>query len=374
MRRYGYLILFLPLFCFFSQSTFAAPVSQNAKFTVVIDAGHGGKDPGALGATAKEKDVTLKVAKKLGALIEDNYDDVRVIYTRKSDVFVELNRRAQIANNAHADLFISLHCNALSKRQRSPQGVETFVLGLHRSKDNLDVAKAENAVILYEKDYSTTYQGFNPNEPESYIIFEFMTNKFLEQSVQLATLVQHSLVSNSKRVNRNVRQAGFLVLREVAMPSILIELGYISNKADEAFLKSANGQSSMANSIYRAFSNYKADYDKKSGLIASANKRKEVLLDETQEESGDTVAAAPTTATGKSEYRIQFLASSRKYGAKASAFKGLSPVDNYKDGSTYKYTYGSTSDKNEALRLLKKAQRSFKDAFIVEFQNGKRIR
>ncbi|MDR1742780.1 MAG: N-acetylmuramoyl-L-alanine amidase [Dysgonamonadaceae bacterium] len=374
MCRYGYLILFLPLFYFFSQSIVAEPLSRNAKFTVVIDAGHGGKDPGALGATAKEKDITLKVAKKLGALIEENYDDVRVIYTRKSDVFVELNQRAQIANNAHADLFISLHCNALSKKQRSPQGVETFVLGLHRSKDNLDVAKAENAVILYEKDYSTKYQGFNPNEPESYIIFEFMTNKFLDQSVQLATWVQHSLVRNSKRVNRSVRQAGFLVLREVAMPSILIELGYISNKEDETFLKSASGQSSMANSIYKAFSAYKADYDKKSGLIVSANKREEVLLDETPEESTPATATSESIAAGNSEYRIQFLASPRKYGSKASAFKGLSPVDYYKDGSTYKYTYGSTSDKNEALRLLKKAQRNFKDAFIVEFRDGKRIR
>ena len=375
MRQSGYLILLLPLFCFFSQSISGNTISRSSKFTVVIDAGHGGKDPGALGSTAKEKDVTLAVAKKLGELIERNYSDVHVIYTRKTDVFVELNKRAQIANNAHANLFISLHCNALSKKQRSPQGVETFVLGLHRSKDNLDVAKTENSVILYEKDYSTKYQGFNPNEPESYIIFEFMTNKFLDQSVQLATLVQHSLVRNSKRVNRNVRQAGFLVLREVAMPSILIELGYISNKEDEAFLKSANGQSSMANSIYRAFSNYKADYDKKSGLIASANStRQEILLDEAPEESIDTATTIAPITKETAEYRIQFLASPRKYGNKASAFKGLYPVDYYKEGNTYKYTYGNTSDKNEALRLLKKTQRNFKDAFIVEFQDGKRIR
>ena len=220
--------------------------AQDRKFTVVIDPGHGGKDPGAVGSSSKEKDIVLAVGLKLGKLIESNYPDVKVIYTRQNDRFVELNKRAEIANKAHANLFISLHCNALDRRRTSPQGVETFVLGLHRSKDNLDVAKTENSVIMYEEDYSVKYEGFNPNEPESYIIFEFMANEFLDRSVYFASMVQNQLVSNSRRVNRNVRQAGFLVLREVAMPSVLVELGYISNREEERYLKSEAGQISLA--------------------------------------------------------------------------------------------------------------------------------
>ena len=195
--------------------------AQKEFFTVVIDPGHGGKDPGALGKKSKEKDIVLAVGKKLGELISKNHQDVRVIYTRDTDKFVELHQRTKIANKAKADLFISIHCNAIANRQKSPQGVETFVLGLHRSKDNLDVAKAENSVILYEEDYSTKYQGFNPNEPESYIIFEFMADQYLQQSVYFASIVQNRLVKNSKRVNRNVRQAGFLVLRKWLCPAYL---------------------------------------------------------------------------------------------------------------------------------------------------------
>ncbi|MDR2816767.1 MAG: N-acetylmuramoyl-L-alanine amidase, partial [Proteiniphilum sp.] len=164
--------------------------AQNRKFTVVIDPGHGGKDPGAIGSGSKEKDIVLSVGLKLGKLIENNHPDVNVIYTRKNDRFVALDQRAEIANKAHAGLFISLHCNALDRRRTSPQGVETFILGLHRSKDNLDVAKAENSVIMYEEDYSVKYEGFNPNEPESYIIFEFMANEFLDRSVSFASIIQ----------------------------------------------------------------------------------------------------------------------------------------------------------------------------------------
>jgi N-acetylmuramoyl-L-alanine amidase len=206
-----FLLLFLGTFLFFFPVQLI--YAQNDQFTVVIDPGHGGKDPGAVGSAAKEKDIVLSVGLKLGELIEQNHPDVKVLYTRDKDRFVELNQRAEIANREHADLFISIHCNALDRRRTSPQGVETFVLGLHRSKDNLDVAKAENAVIMYEDDYSVKYEGFNPNEPESYIIFEFMANEFLSQSVYLATLVQNQLITSSRRANRDVRQAGFLVHR-----------------------------------------------------------------------------------------------------------------------------------------------------------------
>lgn len=336
-------------------------IAQSSKFTVVIDPGHGGKDPGALGSSSKEKDITLSVAKKLGQLIESGHKDVNVVFTRKNDTFVALDRRAVIANSEHADLFISIHCNALSKKQVSPRGVETFILGLHRSKDNLDVAKKENSVILLEEDYSRKYAGFNPSEPESYIIFEYMSTQYLKQSLYLASLVQHRLVENSGRVNRNVRQAGFLVLREVGMPSILIELGYISNRDDEKYLKSVSGQNSMANSIYYAFREYKREYDKKNQVFTS--------------KSGN---GSPSVTSGtdsvKSEYRVQFMTAPRKYPEGSSVFKGLSPVSYYKDGTTYKYTYGSTTDEKEIATLLKEAQSKFRDAFIVEFRNGVRVK
>lgn len=343
----------------------ARPLSaQNSKFTVVIDPGHGGKDPGAVGSSSREKDIVLSVGLKLGKLIENNHPDVNVIYTRKDDRFVALNQRAGIANKAHADLFISLHCNALDRRRTSPQGVETFVLGLHRSKDNLDVAKAENSVIMYEEDYSVKYEGFNPNEPESYIIFEFMANEFLDRSVYFASMVQNQLVTNSKRINRNVRQAGFLVLREVAMPSVLVELGYISNREEEKYLKSESGQTSLAASIYNGFKEYKREYDKKSYVFTNGGAQR----------PQSQVSQSSSAAMSGKEYRIQFLTSSRKYENGASVFKGLNPVDYYTDGKTYKYTYGRTTNPEEGRELLRKVRRNFKDAFIIEFEDGARVK
>lgn len=338
--------------------------AQSRKYTVVIDPGHGGRDPGALGSSSKEKDIVLSVGLKLGKLIEDNHPDVNVLYTRSSDQFVALNHRASIANKAHADLFISIHCNALDRKRVSPQGVETFVLGLHRSKDNLDVAKAENSVIMYEEDYSVKYEGFNPNEPESYIIFEFMANEYLDLSVYFASLVQNQLVTNSKRTNRNVRQAGFLVLREVAMPSVLVELGYISNKQEEAYLKSKNGQTSLATSIYNGFKEYKREYDKKSFVFNENN----------NSENRSTVQSIVTGASGGREYRIQILVSSNKLENNSSNFKGLKPVDFYYDGGIYKYTYGSSNNIEDVKKELREVKKKFKDAFIVEFENGHRVK
>lgn len=361
--------LFFFVFCFLCPAFFITAYSlsaQNKKFTVVIDPGHGGKDPGAVGASSKEKDIVLAVGLKLGKLISENHPDVNVLYTRKNDQFIALNRRAEIANKAHADLFISLHCNALDRRRSSPQGVETFVLGLHRSKDNLDVAKAENSVIMYEDDYSVKYEGFNPNEPESYIIFEFMANEFLDRSVYFATMVQNQLVSNSKRVNRNVRQAGFLVLREVAMPSVLVELGYISNRAEEQYLKSSAGQTSLARSIYNGFKEYKREYDKKSYVFSNDKGESQV------KPSNDRLSTSPK-AEGR-EYRVQFLISSKKYDTGASVFKGLNPVDYYIEGKTYKYTYGRTSSEAESRKLLKQVRKYFKDAFVIEFESGVRVK
>ncbi len=357
----GILILLLGAFLFFFHTYIL--FAQNRNFTVVIDPGHGGKDPGALGSSSREKDIVLSVGLKVGELIKNNHPDVTVLYTRDSDVFVELNQRASIANKAGADLFISIHCNALDRNRTSPQGVETFVLGLHRSNDNLNVAKTENAVIMYEEDYSVKYEGFNPNEPESYIIFEFMANEFLDRSVQLASFVQHQLVSNSNRTNRNVRQAGFLVLREVAMPSILIELGYISNRQEEDYLKSSSGQASLANSIYNGFREYKREYDKKSFVFTSSN------VGQT-----DNVSSSSIAAVNGREYRIQILSSSKKLENGAPEFKGLGPVDYYNEGGLYKYTFGNTNNPNELKSELNEVRKIFKDAFIVEFENGTRMK
>lgn len=216
------------------------------RFTVVIDAGHGGNDPGAIGRRGREKNINLNVALKLGRLIENNCNDTRVVYTRKKDTFVPLHTRAEIANNAKADLFISIHTNSVASRSSKVSGTETYTLGLHRTQDNLEVAKKENSVILIEDDYKQRYAGFNPNSAESYIIFEFLQDKYMSQSVSFATMIQQQFRQSARRVDKGVHQAGFLVLRETSMPSVLIELGYITNPTEEAYLLSDNGSSALA--------------------------------------------------------------------------------------------------------------------------------
>ena len=224
-----------------------APQAHAAKtnFTVVIDAGHGGPDPGAIGRRGKEKNINLSVALKLGRLIKQNCPDTRVVYTREKDVFVPLHRRAEIANEVKANLFISIHTNSLASRSSKVSGTETYTLGLHRTQENLEVAQKENAVILIEDDYKQRYAGFNPNSAESYIIFEFLQDKNMAQSVKFATAVQRGF-RNANRIDKGVHQAGFLVLRATSMPSVLIELGYITNPTEEAFLLSEQGSSTLS--------------------------------------------------------------------------------------------------------------------------------
>ncbi|MBQ6085786.1 MAG: N-acetylmuramoyl-L-alanine amidase [Bacteroidaceae bacterium] len=225
-------------------------------YTLVIDAGHGGKDPGAIGRKSKEKNINLAVALAFGKLVEQNCPDVKVVYTRKTDVFVELDERANIANRNKADLFVSIHVNSTAAKN-GPQGTETYTLGMHRAADNLEVAKRENSVITLESNYEQKYEGFDPKSSESYIIFELMQDKNMEQSVNFAKLVQQQFKSTAGRVNKGVYQAGFLVLRATSMPSALIELGYINNANEETYLSSAAGQSALAKSIYNAFKAYK---------------------------------------------------------------------------------------------------------------------
>ncbi len=250
--------LFTTLFLclFLSVHGLTAQTQGQKPFTLVLDAGHGGKDPGALGKSGREKNINLAVTLAVGKLIEQNLKDMKVVYTRKSDVFVELNERAAIANRAKADLFVSIHTNALPKGAQG-KGSETYTLGMHRAADNLEVAKRENAAIILEKDYENRYEGFDPKSAESYIIFEFMQDTYMEQSVKLATLIQQQFRA-AGRPDKGVHQAGFLVLRATSMPSCLIELGYITTATEEAYLTSDRGVQQLANSIYEAIKKYKA--------------------------------------------------------------------------------------------------------------------
>ncbi len=378
MRKILSLIFCLYLFC-------GILSASGSKFVVVIDAGHGGKDGGAVRGIYKEKEINLGVALALGQLIERNYKDVKVVYTRKTDVFIALDKRTEIANKAKANLFISIHTNSTSAKTTNAAGADTYILGLARSEENLEVAKRENSVILLEDDYTTKYEGFDPRSPESYIIFEFMTNTFMEQSLQLANFIQSDFKTVAKRPDRGVRQAGFLVLRKTSMPSILIELGFINNQSEASFLSSKNGQQTMASAIYSGFKKYKREFDKKQGKFLVADKEDDFSFD-----TKDTAAIENTIneqplinitqesrkadLTGKIEYRVQFLISRKKLANNSSSFKGLSPVTFYKDEGGYKYTYGSTTSLKEAMNIQRQVSTKFKDAFVIKLKDGERVK
>lgn len=255
MKKRLYLLLLLTMLV-------CVAFGKSQKFTLVIDAGHGGHDAGAVGAISKEKNINLNVALAFGRMVEQNCPDVRVIYTRTTDVFIPLKQRANIANKANADLFISVHTNSLPAG-RVARGFEVYTLGMHRAKDNLDVAMRENSVISMEKDYKQTYKGFDPRSSESYIMFEFIQSANMEKSVELAKMIQRTVCNTVGRVNKGVHQAGFLVLRETSMPSCLIELGFITARDEEEFLNSDDGIYAMGAGIYRAFVEYKNKYNDK---------------------------------------------------------------------------------------------------------------
>ena len=363
-------------------------------FVVVIDAGHGGHDPGASGKITKEKHINLKVALKVGNLIKSNCQDVKVVYTRNKDVFIPLDRRAEIANNAKADLFISIHTNALAKN-RTMKGASTYTLGLAKSDANLEVAKRENAVILYESDYQTRYAGFNPNSAESYIIFEFMQDKYMEQSVHLASQMQKQFRQTCRRADRGVHQAGFLVLKASAMPSILIELGFISTPEEERFLYSEAGSSTMAQGIYRAFLNYKREQEIRLTGVSRTIVPAEPLDLETaattespsdnEQQSAEAAASgnrmpasnppAGQQKTGRADitFKVQILTASRPLAQNDRRLKGLKEVEYYKEKGIYKYTCGASADYNQVLRTRRSLLPRFKDAFIIAFRNGEKM-
>ena len=351
--------------------SFFVVIGLEAKdFTVVIDAGHGGKDPGAISANKKlyEKDVTLKVALMVGESIKKNHPEVKVLYTRKTDVFVGLNDRARMANKANADLFISIHTNAA--KSRTAKGAETYTLGMEeeRTERNLEIAKRENGVIFLEDNHEKTYANFNPNSPESYIIFEYMQSEFVKESIHMAQYVQEHLASDANRHDRGVRQAGFLVLNATSMPSILVELGYISNAEDAKYLGSESGQKRMSRCISEAFDKYYTDLMKLNASQPAVESTRSTTIPASKEQ--------PEAIQGDEQqpvFKVQFLSSSKRLAAEDKAFKGLKPVEFYYDKGLYKYTYGSSTNYNDIIRIKKKVNEKFKDAFIVAFVQGERI-
>lgn len=339
-------------------------------FTVVIDAGHGGKDPGAIGYSTKEKTINLAVVLALGELIEKGNTDTRVVYTRKSDRFIELDERANIANKHKADLFISIHTNSV-KRGSSVKGSETFTLGLARTDENLEVAMRENSAILLEDNYLQTYEGFDPKSSESYIIFEFMQNKHMEQSIGFASYIQKELVKE-KRINRGVKQGGLLVLRKTSMPAVLVELGFISNREEERYMASSAGQKKLARAIYNAFNTYKKDYDRKKGAL-SVESGSNLSTSSSDNSTIKNTSSANTAVAGKTVYKIQLLAADKQLPANSSELKGYKNVDFFKEKGLYKYTYGESTDFDEIRALRRKVVKDFKDAFIIEFKDGKKV-
>lgn len=397
LRRPHILYILICLWLLVSPSNVSSVWAKD--FVVVIDAGHGGHDPGAIGKISKEKNINLKVALKLGNLIKQNCNDVKVVYTRSKDVFIPLDRRAEIANNAKADLFISIHTNALANN-RIAKGASTWTLGLAKSDANLEVAKRENSVILYEDDYKTRYAGFNPNSAESYIIFEFMQDKYMEQSVHLASLVQKQFRHHCKRVDRGVHQAGFLVLKASAMPSILVELGFISTPEEERYLNTEEGSSTLAKGIYRAFLSYKREHEiRLTGSSRTALPNDDEVTDTevaqidstesenkkpqniprtdklvTEAKTQRPIVVESTTNDSEITFKIQILTSSRPLSKNDKRLKGLKDVDYYKENGLYKYTYGASSDYNKVLRTRRNTVTPlFKDAFIIAFRNGEKM-
>ena len=373
MKRFkGYILLFVITICIVNYS-FGSPNQKNKDFVVVIDAGHGGHDPGAVGKISKEKDINLKVALKLGNFITQNNKDVKIVYTRNKDVFIPLMRRAEIANNAKADLFISIHTNSVA-RNNSAKGTSTWTLGLSKSEANLAVAKRENAVILYESDYKSRYAGFNPNSAESYIIFEFMQDRYMEQSVHLASLVHSQFKNRCKRGDRGVHQAEFLVLKETAMPSILVELGFISNPEEERYLNTDNGLTNLANGIYHAFLTYKREHEIRLTGSSQTVIPNEKEISNQPTSSKTTTNDNPTSNnTGDITFKIQLLAASTPIKVGDKQFKGLKNVDYYQEGGMYKYTYGASTDYNKVVQTQRSIKDKFNGAFIVAFKDGKKI-
>ncbi len=331
--------------------------------TVVIDAGHGGKDPGAVGKNGKEKDIALAIALKLGNYIEENIPEVKVIYTRKTDVFVELYERANIANNAESDLFVSIHVNAIHKP--NVQGTLTLVLGQHRADENFDVAVRENSVILLEEDYEITYEDFDPRSAESYIMFSLMQKTYFNQSIEFGDYVQDQFRERASRKDLGVREQGLLVLAQTSMPGVLVETGFITNEEEERYLMSEYGQEIIASAIYRGFKEYKEEIDRKSNLT--------VVVDDEPASVPDTTPETELAPTQSDQiiFSIQLASSKNKIATEPASFKGYEQVMVIQDGRWFKYLLGKENSYHSALERCKTIKSDYPDAFVVASKGGK---
>lgn len=331
-------------------------------FVVVLDAGHGGHDSGNRGNGYYEKNISLKIALGIGKIL-DKHDDIKVIYTRKSDKFVKLVDRAKIANKADADLFISIHCDAFTSSRAF--GAGTFVLGLHANQRNFEIAKRENSVIFYEEDYEKNYDGFDPNNPESVISLTLMQETYSNQSIEAAATIQKSFVANLGRKDRTVKQAGFVVLKYTYMPSVLVETGFLTNKKEGSYLNSQKGQNEMSKAIAKAILNYQKELQK--GVVGQQVFEEKVVSQETSNR----------IAKGNNDifFKVQLAASKKPIEAKSYNFKGLKNVIRQKEGAYYKYYFGSSKSYKSIQKEQRKAKRAgFKSAFIVSFKGNQKIK
>lgn len=337
---------------------------KNQAFTIILDAGHGGKDPGNSYHGFSEKEIALKTTLKIGRILE-NEKDIKIIYTRKTDVFIELINRPKIANKANANLFISIHCNSV--KNFGPTGAETFVMGLSRTDMNLEVAKNENSVILFESNYNKTYQGFNPKKPESLIGLTLIQEENLKSSINLASKIQNNFTHNLDRNSRGVKQQPLWVLDAVYMPGVLIELGFLSNKKEGGFLNSDKGQNEMAMQIAKAIISYKNQYyGGKTSNTSKTKSSKTVLI---KSETKDILKT--DSVLNDTIYKVQLFASSKKTEFDSSKFKGLNNISSTFYNNMYRYTYGETSNLDEVNKMqIEAKKKGFLDAYIVVFKDG----
>lgn len=346
-----HLVLVFIVFTFSLTILYSQKSQDKDVFTVVLDAGHGGKDSGNRGNQYYEKHIALTVTLKIGAILK-KIPDINIIYTRKSDVFIPLNKRADIANSAKADLFVSIHCDAHTS---NAYGAGTFVLGLHENDRNFRIAQKENSVIFLEEDYEKNYDGFDPNNPESVISLVLMQETYLDQSIQAANTIQQSFVRNLKRKNRTVKQAGFLVLRNTYMPSVLVELGFLTNKIEGAYLNSKKGQNEMSETIAKAIVSYKN--------LLQSDLQEDVVFEESSTNTEENSLGSEYT------FRVQISASKTMLEPKSFNFKGLFPIKRIKSGSLYKYFLGNSTSYEKAKELQQRAiEKGYSGSFVVAFQ------
>lgn len=370
------LILFFFIISIHAQETTSD--SDNKIRTVVIDPGHGGKDSGACGKKGMEKDIVLAIGLKLGKYIEENIPDLKVIYTRKTDEFIPLYKRAEIANENNADLFISIHANGWSNPKSF--GTETLVLGLHRSNENFEVAKRENSVILLEDDYTTRYENFDPNSLESYIVFSLMQNVYDHQSISFAGLVQEQFRDRAHRKDRGVKRQGLLVLAQTSMPGVLVETGFVTNEDEERYLLSEEGQDYISSAIYRAFKDYKSEIESKSVINSkleavnseseSIEKTVEVKIVAENEIPDQALEKPFVLSANPVYYKVQIFSSSISLSLESSEFIDFTDVEEFKTESNYKYAVGYKDSYDDVVIYSKWVKNRYPDAFIIAVQDG----